>query len=151
PVLLLSEQPCRCPGILSAEIWTRSQACKPKNTRPDPENCEDVAIPANAASAFLFVAKPLVAASLDSRLLKESAERKTMKLQPTRRSILATICGSALLFCASPAALFAQHFSITNIVVPNAASLSVAAMNANGQVAGYCYTVSAEQRAFFWD
>ncbi|HXI52693.1 MAG TPA: HYR domain-containing protein [Candidatus Saccharimonadales bacterium] len=53
-------------------------------------------------------------------------------------------------FLASSAAAPAQSYSIRDISVPNAAAVSVLALNATGQVAGYFDTSGGARRAFRW-
>ncbi|HXJ71793.1 MAG TPA: hypothetical protein VNM37_03030, partial [Candidatus Dormibacteraeota bacterium] len=53
-------------------------------------------------------------------------------------------------FLASSGAATAQSYSIRDISVPNAAAVSVLALNATGQVAGYFDTSGGARRAFRW-
>src|SRR5262249_25220238 len=50
----------------------------------------------------------------------------------------------------SNGAVWAQSSTVTNITVPGAVSVSVAGLNVNGEVAGYCTTATSAQRAFLW-
>ena len=75
--------------------------------------------------------------------MKTKTTRWSLTPVPVRRGFLV-----ALMLSGSGA--FAQTITITNLVIPGAASLSVAGLNATGQVAGYFYTAASAQRAFLW-
>ncbi len=75
-----------------------------------------------------------------------------MKAMYTRRNItLVSVRGTLLVaLMLSGSEAFAQTTTITNLVVPGAAYVSVAGLNDAGQVAGYYYTADWGQRAFLW-
>jgi len=75
-----------------------------------------------------------------------------MKTKTTRWSLTPVTVrrGFLVALMLSGSGAFAQTISITNLVIPGAASLSVAGLNATGQVAGYFYTAASAQRAFLW-